>query len=167
MTLLSEAERLAILRELDLLDTPPDQRLDRLTALARETFQTSMALVTIIDEHRQWFKSKQGIDGEETPREHAFCAHTIQAPGPLVVLDAQKDPRFADNPFVTGDPHVRFYAGAPIVLKNGAAIGALCVVDERPRETFRTIERRVLEELAELVTRQIEKLQEQEKEGGG
>ena len=162
---LTEAERLAALRELELLDTPPDKRLDRITALARETFQTEMALVTLIDEHRQWFMSKQGIDGEETPREHAFCAHTIQNPGPMVVLDAQSDPRFAANPFVTGDPHVRFYAGAPIVLDGGAAIGALCVVDSHPREEFRTVERRVLVEMAELVTRQIEKLREGESSG--
>ena len=167
MDLLNEADRLSALRELDLLDTPPDQRLDKLTALARDAFQTEMALITVIDQDHQWFKAKLGMEGEGSPREHAFCAHTIKESGPMVVLDAQNDPRFVDNPYVTGAPHVRFYAGAPIILKNGAAIGALCVVDTRPRENFRALETRVLEELAELVTERIERLQGRRGESAG
>ncbi|HEY4372836.1 MAG TPA: GAF domain-containing protein [Burkholderiales bacterium] len=152
--LLSEEERLAVLRDLRILDTAPDQRLDKLTALAANVFQCPIALVTLIDEHRQWFKSRQGIEGSETPREYAFCATTIQRPVPLIVLDATQDERFQANPYVTGEPGVRFYAGAPVIVDN-AALGAVCVVDRQPHERVTDGEMDILRQLAALVAERI------------
>ena len=130
-----EAQRLAALREYGVLDTAPEQCFDDLTLLAAHICQTPIALVSLVDESRQWFKSKIGISAAETSRDIAFCAHTILQPGEVLeVRDAETDPRFADSPLVTSDPHVRFYAGAPLVSPDGQAIGALCVMDREPRE---------------------------------
>jgi GAF domain-containing protein len=158
--LLHEPERLKVLRSLCLLDTPPEHKFDRVARLAAEVFQVPMAVVSLIDEHRQWFKSRVGIDGEETAREVAFCSVAIEKPEPLVVLDATRDLRFADNPSVTGPPHVRFYAGMPLITREGAALGTLCVFDSQPREVFNTRDRELLRELASLVMDQVEKRRE-------
>ncbi len=130
-----EIKRLADLHELDILDTIPEQAYDDLTRIATGICGTPIGLVSLIDGDRQWFKSRQGIDTEETPRDVAFCAHALLTPNDLfVVADAKADPRFADNPLVTGDPNVRFYAGAPLVSPGGNALGTLCVIDKEPRQ---------------------------------
>jgi two-component system, cell cycle sensor histidine kinase and response regulator CckA len=129
-----EAQRLKTLHQYDVLDTPPEQSFDDLTLLAAHICQTPMATVSLVDKSRQWFKSKIGVTAEETSRDIAFCAHTIlHKDEVLEVRDAEADPRFADSPLVTTDPHIRFYAGAPLVAPDGQALGALCVMDRAPR----------------------------------
>ncbi|PXA86145.1 hybrid sensor histidine kinase/response regulator [Nostoc sp. 3335mG] len=131
-----ETGRLAALRALDLLDTDPEAGFDDLVEVARTLAATPIALVSLIDAERQWFKARAGLDVAETPRSMAFCDHAIRGDGVLVTLDASRDPRFADNPLVTGDPFIRFYAGAPIRTPEGHAIGTVCVIGTQPRERF-------------------------------
>ncbi len=129
-----EAVRLAELRALQILDTPSDERFDRLTRLAAHVFGTPMALLSLVDDRRQWFKSALGVSILETSRDVSFCGHTILDGGFLVVRDATKDERFERNPLVTGPPHVRFYAGFPVRSPRGARVGTLCVLDTAPRD---------------------------------
>ena len=144
-----EDERLAALRELLLLDTPPEERFDRLARFAAEQLDTPIALLTLVDGQRQWFKSRMGIDVTETPRDVSFCGHAIMKNDLFVVEDASRDPRFADNPLVTGDPHLRFYAGAPLSAPGGHRIGTLCVIDTVPR-TLGPVELSILDALRRL-----------------
>src|SRR4051794_6119309 len=130
----NEAERLAALQALNILDTPPEERFDRITRVARCLFDVPIALITLVDATRQWFKSRQGLDVCETGREVSFCAHAILADEPLVVPDAVQDARFADNPLVTGEPYGRFYAGVPLHGAGAHRLGTLCLLDRRPRE---------------------------------
>ena len=132
----NETQRLETLRGYDVLDTPPEQAFDDLTLLAAHICQVPIAMITLVDESRQWFKSRIGLDAKETPRDVAFCAHAILHSDELLeVRDAQLDPRFADNALVTVvDPHIRFYAGAPLVASDGVVLGTLCVIDREPRE---------------------------------
>ena len=130
-----EEERIARLLGFDILDTAKDPLLDRLTQMASQITGTPVSLLTFIDRDRQWIKAKYGTEMEQTSRESSFCSHTIlnKNDDPLVVTDAEKDPRFATNPFVKGDPHIRFYAGIPLQAGDGLAIGSLCVIDTKPR----------------------------------
>ena len=148
----NEADRLAALRALDLLDTQPEAMFDNLTSLAALIFSAPVALVTLIDAERQWFKSCIGTDICETPRDVAFCDHTIRQSRVLVVPDATLDPRFRDNPLVTGEPFIRFYAGAPLTSKDGHRLGSLCVLDVQPRAEFTTTERAQLQSMADAVS---------------
>ena len=129
-----ETERLAALRQYDILDTAPEEAFDDLTLLAAHICQTPMAAIALVDADRQWFKSRIGLPAPETPRDMAFCARALDSGGIFVVPDARQDARFRDDPQVTGDPHIRFYAGAPLRSREGQAVGALCVIDRRPRE---------------------------------
>lgn len=128
-----EDRRLAALRALHLLDTDPEERFDRITRLAQRVFSTSMATFTLIDADRQWFKSEVGAKGKEDPRDISFCAHAILDPETTVIGDAREDERFRDNPLVTGDPNIRFYAGHPVSGPDGEVLGTLCVIDDAPR----------------------------------
>jgi GAF domain-containing protein len=128
-----EAERLAALRSLNLLDTAPEERFDRFTRLTAALFDAPVSLVSLVDENRQWFKSCLGIERCETSRELSFCAHALDGSDVLLVPDALLDTRFADNPLVIDGPRIRFYAGAPLRVGGGLAVGTLCVLDVRPR----------------------------------
>lgn len=150
-----EAARLEIYRQLGLLDSPPEPVFDRITRLVARSLSTPIALISLIDENRQWFKSRHGIDLSETPREHSFCARTIMRRTPMVIADALADPRFADNPIVTGSPRVRFYAGVPVLSREGVPVGALCAIDNRPRE-LDDEDLQTLVDLAAIVSREIQ-----------
>jgi two-component system sensor histidine kinase/response regulator len=134
-TQLPEHERLETLRRYNILDTPPDRTLDELTFLASQICETPIALIALIDENRQWFKSKVGLDAMFSARRQSFCEHALNQHGALLVVpDAAKDDRFSSNPLVLGEPHIRFYAGASLVAPNNATLGTLCVIDRVPRE---------------------------------
>ncbi|WP_159469954.1 PAS domain-containing protein [Dyadobacter sp. 3J3] len=130
-----EIKRLNALKSYDILDTLPEQDYDNITQLAAEICQTPISLVSLVDENRQWFKSNHGLTARETPRDYSFCAHAIINPTEtFIISDSRKDERFAQNPLVTGDPNVIFYAGTPIVDENGYALGSLCVIDNVPKQ---------------------------------
>jgi PAS domain S-box-containing protein len=130
----NEAQRIAALRALHILDTPREERFDRITRLAQRLFDVPIALITLVDANRQWFKSCLGLDVDRTSRSVSFCAHAILHNDALIIPDARLDERFADNPLVTGDPGIRFYAGQPLVGPNDQKLGTLCIIDRRPRQ---------------------------------
>lgn len=156
MFTVDEGERLAALHEYEILDTPPEAAFDRITSLAAELFGAPIAAVSLIDEDRQWFKSIIGLDTTQTPREHAFCAHTILSDEVMVVTDAVEDERFCDNPLVTDAPTIRFYAGAPLMLRTGHRLGALCVIDSKPRRSLTEVEKHRLATLAQIVVNEMD-----------
>jgi GAF domain-containing protein len=150
-----ERERLAALLGYEILDTQPERAFDDLARLAGAVSETPIALVSLVDETRQWFKARLGLAAEETPRELAFCAHAILEDRVLVVEDAAADPRFADNALVTGEPGIRFYAGAPLRTPSGHQIGTICAIDRRPRELDEN-QLAALQALARLVVDELE-----------
>jgi len=149
-----EARRLETLRSLKLLDTPPEERFDRVTRLAQRVFGVPIALVSLVDADRQWFKSRQGLEATETPREISFCGHAIVNDRILVVNDAAGDERFCDNPLVSCDPNIRFYAGYPINAPDGSKVGTLCVIDRKPREMSKE-DLSLLRELGRMVEEEL------------
>ncbi|MFT6864164.1 MAG: signal transduction histidine kinase/DNA-binding response OmpR family regulator [Akkermansiaceae bacterium] len=155
-TKLNEADRVRELQSYEILDTSSEVDYDEMVLLASQICQVPMSLISLVDESRQWFKARIGLDAAETPREYAFCAHAIEFPGELfVVEDASKDPRFRDNPLVTGHPNLRFYAGAPLVTSNGHAMGTLCVLDKKPHK-LNSEQRKALQVLSRSVSRLLE-----------
>ncbi|RZI54260.1 MAG: phosphodiesterase [Pseudomonas sp.] len=151
----NEANRLHSLRSAGLLDTMASESFDRISRLAAALFDVPIALVSLVDEDRQWFKSCIGLDVSQTAREYAFCDYTIRTAEVLVIEDATQDARFAANPLVTGEPHIRFYAGAPLILRAGHALGSLCIIDRHPR-AFTLAQREQLQDLAAIVMAQID-----------
>lgn len=153
---MSEQDRLAALEATNLLDSEAEERFDRLTRLASNALGTEVALISLIDANRQWFKSAQGTQLRETPREQAFCDHAIRNDNVMVVPNAINDERFVENPLVTAGPKIRFYAGAPLITKSGQALGTLCVIDSKPRNDFTEADKQVLEDIAASVMTEIE-----------
>ncbi|MGB0953212.1 MAG: GAF domain-containing protein [Planctomycetota bacterium] len=151
----NETERLHLLKLYRILDTVSERAFDDLTRLAASICQVPISLVSLVDADRQWFKSRHGLDATETHRDAAFCGHAILHEDVLIVEDAQEDPRFADNPLVTGAPHIRFYAGAPLQVESGHRFGTLCVIDTEPR-TMDAQQLESLEILRDAVLTQME-----------
>jgi len=151
----SEAARVAALDRYAILDTEPEQSFDDLIILASHVCQTPMAMLSLVDDHRQWFKSKVGVQVRETPRDISICAHAIEQRELFIVPDTLQDSRFRNNPLVVNEPHVRFYAGTPLVNEDGFALGTLCVVDREPRE-LNADQKEALEALGRLALRQME-----------
>jgi len=151
-----EAERLLALDKLRLIDTPTESVFDRLTWLASQVTDSPMALISLLTSRRQWFKSRIGIEATETPRDWAFCSHAVLQAGLFVVEDATRDPRFQDNPLVTGAPHIRFYAAFPLLDRDHHPLGTLCILDREPRK-LRDREARALKELAALASEEIQR----------
>lgn len=146
-----EARRLEVLKSYNILDTEAEKELDELTEIASAICETPISLISLVDEERQWFKSKKGLDVEETPREHAFCQHTLHKPDEVLVVDNPlKDQRFEQNPLVLGDPNIRFYAGAPLVASGGNVLGTLCIIDQKKR-SITSSQMRALQLLAKRV----------------
>ena len=150
-----EDQRIRALHDLGILDTPPEERFDRFTRLAAALFRVPTALVSLVDCDRQWFKSRYGLDAEETPRDRAFCAHAILDSEIFQVTDARVHPDFADNPLVTGRPYVRFYAGVPLSVNGRDRIGTLCLIDYLPRE-LDAAQKDLLKDLARMVEKELE-----------
>jgi GAF domain-containing protein len=151
----SETKRLKVLWQYEVLDTVPEELFDDLTELAAHICEAPIALISLVDESRQWFKAKVGTAVSETSRDISFCAHAIRQPGLFIVPDASQDSRFAANPLVKSDPKIRFYAGAPLITPDGYALGTLCVIDKVPRE-LRADQKQALVILARHVVSQLE-----------
>lgn len=150
----NEAERLRALRDTGLLDTLAEDRFDRVTRTAQRLFRVPIAVFSLVDADRQWFKSIQGLGVAETPREVSFCGHAILEEGVFCVEDAASDARFADNPLVVDEPGIRFYAGCPVHSPSGLPIGTLCIIDREPRR-FSAADRRALADLARMLETEV------------
>ncbi len=151
---IDEHARLASLRSCNILDTPPEERFDRLTRVARRLFDVPIALISLIDDQRQWFKSSAGLDVRETPRDISFCGHAILDDEIFIISNAVEDARFADNPLVLEDPHIRFYAGCPLKAPDGSTVGTLCIIDRQPRDLISS-DLEALRDLAGMAEREI------------
>ncbi|MDH4200550.1 MAG: sensor domain-containing diguanylate cyclase [Spirochaetia bacterium] len=154
----NEETRLKTLKSLNILDTPAEERFDRLTRMAKRMFDVPIALVSIIDENRQWFKSCVGLTVSETPRDISFCGHAILGDDIFLIPDAIQDERFSDNPLVLNEPHIRFYAGCPLTAPDGSKLGTLCIIDEKPRN-FDKQDLLALKDLALTVERELAAIQ--------
>jgi len=155
MPMKDEAARIAALQKYAILDSEPEQAFDDLVLLASFISKTPIALISLVDEKRQWFKARVGLSVSETPREIAFCAVAIQQPDVFIVPDTLNDERFRNNPLVTSEPHIRFYAGAPLINEEGHALGTICVIDRTPRQ-FGSSQQAALKALSRLVLAQLE-----------
>lgn len=151
-----EDRRLAATRSLGLWKTPPEERFDRVVRVAAAAFDVPIALIALMERDREWFKSCYGVEFREVPRDASFCGHAIFERQPLVVSDAHLDERFADNPYVTGFPGVRFYAGHPLILSNGCCVGTLCILDVRPRH-FDNVGISLLRDLSQFAIAELER----------
>jgi diguanylate cyclase (GGDEF)-like protein len=154
----NEKTRLETLRALKILDSDPEERFDRLTRLAKRLFGSSIALISLVDADRQWFKSSFGLEVKETTRELSFCGHAILGDEIFEVSDALLDSRFSDNPLVTESPNIRFYAGCPLTVANGSKLGTLCILDQEPRN-FDEEDKILLRDLARMVEVELSALQ--------
>lgn len=150
-----EEERLAALHALLILDTPPEERFDRIVSFMAAEFDVPIALITLVDRDRVWFKSRFGLSACDAPRDASFCGHGIAVPGLFVVPDMLQDSRFADHPMVAGEPGLRMYAGAPLLLRSGHVAGMLCMNDTRVRD-FDDLDYAILFSLRDLVVAELE-----------
>jgi diguanylate cyclase (GGDEF)-like protein len=154
----NEVARLQTLRSFDILDTPQEERFDRLTRMARRLFDVPIALVSLVDKDRQWFKSRIGLPVSETPRDISFCGHSILGEEVFIIPDASSDERFQDNPLVIDKPNIRFYAGCPLRALNGTQMGTLCIIDDKPRD-FSEADLSALTDLAAMAEQELAALQ--------
>jgi diguanylate cyclase (GGDEF)-like protein len=154
----NEAERLHALRTLKILDTDQEERFDRVTRMAKRMFGVNISLVSLVDEDRQWFKSKQGLEASETPRDISFCGHAINQNELFIIPDTFEDERFYDNPLVTGLLNIRFYAGYPLQIKEGLNIGTLCLIDSEPQH-LENEDQQLLKDLGAMVEQEIRSIQ--------
>ena len=154
----NEVARLQTLRSFDILDTPQEERFDRLTRMARRLFDVPIALVSLVDKDRQWFKSRIGLPVSETPRDISFCGHSILGEEVFIIPDAASDERFQDNPLVIDKPNIRFYAGCPLRALNGTQMGTLCIIDDKPRD-FSEADLSALTDLAAMAEQELAALQ--------
>jgi len=130
-----EEERLKELKSLEIMDTPEEVHYNQIIQMASEICDTPVALISLVDDKRQWFKAKCGLDIKETAKKYSICSHALHAPGvPFIVTDTRKDDRFFDNPLIIGETNIRFYAGFPLITDEGMPLGSLCVIDHQPRE---------------------------------
>lgn len=154
----NEAERLHALSTLKILDTSHEERFDRVTRMAKRMFGVEISLVSLVDEDRQWFKSKQGLDASETPRDISFCGHAINQDGLFIIPNAIEDVRFSDNPLVTDAPNIRFYAGYPLKLRQGINLGTLCLIDSKPKH-LNEEDKQLLNDLGAMIEQEIRSIQ--------
>lgn len=154
----NEVERLHALRTLNILDTTHEERFDRVTRMAKRMFGVPISLVSLVDEDRQWFKSAQGLDATQTPREISFCGHAINQDGLFIIPDALEDVRFSDNPLVTDAPNIRFYAGYPLKLRQGINLGTLCLIDSKPK-VLDPEDEQLLKDLGAMIEQEIRSIQ--------
>lgn len=154
----NEAERLHALKTLEMLDTPHEERFDRVTRMAKRMFGVSIALISLVDKDRQWFKSNHGFKDSETPRDISFCGHAINEDELFIIPNAIRDERFIDNPFVTEPPYIRFYAGYPLKLRSGVNIGTLCLLDPEPR-IFDEEDQQLFKDLGAMIEQEIKSIQ--------
>ncbi len=153
--LADEEGRLRSLNRLDVLDTAMEEPFERIVDLVRQVLSVPMSAVSLVDRHRQWFKARRGLDCSETARDVSFCSHAIAAPGPFIVDDALRDPRFSSNPLVLSDPFIRSYAGVPLTMPDGYSVGTLCAIDTRPR-SFSATEIGMLANFAAIVVSELQ-----------
>jgi diguanylate cyclase (GGDEF)-like protein len=154
----NEAERLHALKTLQILDTSHEERFDRVTRMAKRMFGVEISLVSLVDEDRQWFKSKQGLEASETPRDISFCGHAINHDGLFIIPNAIEDVRFSDNPLVTDAPNIRFYAGYPLKLRQGINLGTLCLIDSKPKH-LNEDDKQLLNDLGAMIEQEIRSIQ--------
>lgn len=151
-----ETQRVNALRNLEILDTPAEERFDRMTRIAAAALGAPTALISLVDSDRQWFKSRFGLHATETPRDRALCAHVVHMREELIVRDTMQDDRFAENPLVLEEPRIRFYAGAPLILRDGSCVGSFCVIDTRPRD-INDAEMTILRDLRDVVVEELQR----------